>query len=111
MRYPIRVSPPWRPVFSLFGAPKESAWVDLDLERRVIHVKCGIWFDEELPLDEVVAVEPSTWPWWGGLGVKLGPSADTVGVVCSRDGVLEIRFRTAQKMRVLFTVRRSKLRV
>jgi hypothetical protein len=111
MRYQIKVSPFWRPFFTVFGSPKSSAYVDVDLERRVMRVRCGIWFDEELRIDEIEGASSSTWPWWGGLGVKLGPGSDTVSVVCSLDGVIEVRFKTPQRMRVLFNVRRSKLRL
>ena len=110
MRFAIRRSGVWAPVFTVFGMSSKSSFVDLDVDRGTFHVKAGIWFDETFALDEVESVSPSTWPWWGGLGVKLGPGS-SVGVVASGDGVVAIRFRRPQPMRVLLVVDRPELRV
>jgi len=77
MRFQISLSPVFRPLFTLLGAPKGSCFADIDLPAKTLRVKSGIWFDETFPLSEVLDVGPSTWPWWGGLGVKLGPKEDT----------------------------------
>lgn len=110
MRFQIRVSGAWRGVLAVLGMRPSSCFVDLDPERGTIHVKGGIWFDETLPIAEIAAVSPSTWPWYGGLGVKLGPG-DAVSVVGSTEGVVAIRFRSPQPMRAVFSVRRPELRV
>jgi hypothetical protein len=96
---------------SILGMPRASSFVDIDRERGRLHVKAGVWFDEELPLGDIVAVRPSAWPWYGGYGVKLGPGGGTVSVVGARDGIVEVTFAHAHTMRVLLNVRRTKLRL
>jgi hypothetical protein len=110
MRFPIRVSTGWRPVFRLFGVPSDGAFVDLDSSRGTVRVKMGIWFDETLPLGEIESATPSSFPWYGGLGVKLGPR-DAVSVVGSLEGVVALRFKAPQRMHVLVTLERPELRI
>lgn len=110
MRFAIRRSGALGPLFTVLGMSGKSSFVDVDAERGTFRVKGGIWFDETFALDEVESVSPSTWPWWGGLGVKLGPG-NSVGVVVSGEGVVAIRFRRPQPMRVLLVVDRPELRV
>jgi hypothetical protein len=49
----------------------------------------GRWFHERIPLDQIAAVAPSNWPWWGGLGVKLHHHG--IGVVGSTDGIVNLK--------------------
>jgi hypothetical protein len=111
MRFSMRASAFWVPLFRVLGIPRDGAFVDLDPSAGTLRVKQGIWFDETFPLREVADAELSSWPWYGGLGVKLGPGMDTVGVVLSSEGVVAIRFAAPQRMRVLWTVNRTTLRV
>jgi hypothetical protein len=110
MRFAIRRSGVWGPLFSVLGMSGKSSFVEIDTERRTLHVKGGIWFEETFQLDEIESVSPSTWPWWGGLGVKLGPG-NSVGVVASGEGVVAIKFRRPQLMHVIVSVERPELRV
>ena len=54
------------------------------------------------PIAAVSALGPSDWPWWGGLGVKLHHHG--VGVVGSTDGVVNVKFKTPQKVRAVVSV-------
>jgi hypothetical protein len=111
MRFPILISPPWRPLLAVLGMRRGSCFAELDPERKTLRIKGGVWFDETLPLAEVVEVRASSWPWYGGLGVKLGPTSDAVSVVGSTQNVVAIRFRAPQRVRAVVAVRRSELRV
>lgn len=111
MRFPLRFSPPWRVLLTVLGMPPSKCFADIDVDRGTLHVRGGIWFDESLPLAEIVSVERSSWPWYGGLGVKLGPTADAVTVVTSLEGLVAIRFSQPQPMSVVFKVKRPELRV
>lgn len=108
MRFPISFSGAWRPVLSALGMPPARSYVELT--RDQLHVTAGVWFEESLPLRDIVSVEPSSWPWYGGYGVKLGPG-DAVSVVAAREGLVEITFARPQTMHVLVAVHRSKLRL
>lgn len=109
MRFPIAITPACRLFFAVLGMPGKSAFAELDTERGTLHVKAGIWFEETFQLREVSEVLPSSWPWWGGLGVKLGPK-DSVGVG-SFKGIVAIRFAGPQATHVLLTANRPELRL
>lgn len=109
-RFPLAMSSVWRPLFTLFGMPASSSFAEVDPDRGTLRVKAGIWFDETLPLNEVADVVPSSFPWYGGLGVKLGPG-NAVSVVGSGDGVVAVHFKSPQRMRVVFEVNRPELRL
>jgi hypothetical protein len=111
MRFSIRYSPVWRPVLTVLGMPADRCFAEIDPDRGTLRVSGGAWFDETFPLAEITSVDPSSWPWYGGLGVKLGPTGQTVSVVASLDGIVAVRFRRPQKMRVIFSVNRPELRV
>jgi hypothetical protein len=111
MRFPIRISAPWKPVLTVLGMSAKRSFVDVDVRAGTMRVKCGVWFDETLSLAAITRVEPSSWPWYGGLGVKLGPTGNAVSVVGSLDGVVAIHFAEPQRMRVLITVNRPELRI
>jgi hypothetical protein len=111
MRFPIRISPPWKPLLSVLGMSAKGSYVDVDVDAGTMRVKCGVWFDESLPLAAITHVEPSSWPWYGGLGVKLGPTKHAVSVVGSLDGVVAIHFAEPQRMHVLVVVNRPELRI
>jgi hypothetical protein len=111
MRFNLRFSRSFSGLLSLLGMPRQSSHVEIDRARGVLRVNAGIWFHEDLPLADVASVQSSSWPWYGGYGVKLGPGGDTVSVVACREGVVEVSFVRPQKMRVLLVVARSKLRL
>ncbi|HVJ94358.1 MAG TPA: hypothetical protein VM580_31435 [Labilithrix sp.] len=110
MRFALAITPACRVLFAVLGMPGKSSYAEVDAERGTLHVKAGIWFEETFSLGEVSEVVPSSWPWYGGLGVKLGPD-NSVGVVGSGKGVVAVRFSRPQTMHVLLTVHRSELRL
>ncbi len=110
MRFPLATSPALRPILAVLGMSPKSCFAEIDAERETLLVKAGIWFEETFSLREVAEVVPSRWPWWGGLGVKLGPES-SVGVVTAGKGLVAVRFARPQAMHVLIAVHRSELRL
>ncbi|MBX3190571.1 MAG: hypothetical protein KF819_26455 [Labilithrix sp.] len=110
MRFPLAITPACRLLFAALGMPQKSTYAEIDAKGGTLHVRAGMWFEEKFSLREVSEVLPSSWPWWGGLGVKLGPQ-DSVGVVGSGKGVVAVRFSRPQTMHVLLTVHRPELRL
>lgn len=88
VRFAIRISPMWRPLFAAFGFRQESASVEL--EDDALHIRFGGSF-ERIPLADVAGVAPRRWPFYYGLGPKLGPDKG-VSWVGSTDGVVKIDF-------------------
>jgi len=98
MRFPIKITENFliEPIMHTFGAKADVTFVEL--EGGKLHVKMGGWFDEQLGIDEIASFAPSSWPWWGGLGVKLHHHG--VGVVGSTDGVVNVKLKAPRKVSV-----------
>jgi hypothetical protein len=107
MRFPIKITDNFllEPVMKMFGAGPAVSFCDVDGGK--LHVKMGVWFDESFPLAQIAQVAPSDWPWWGGLGVKLVHHG--VGVVGSTEGIVNVKFKSPQKARVIVTVDATQL--
>lgn len=102
MRYPISITENFllEPILHTFGVRDETSYVDLEGDH--LEVSMGKWFHERIPLSAIAALAPSEWPWWGGLGVKLGHHG--VGVVGSLDGVVNLKLKRAIEVKVLARV-------
>jgi hypothetical protein len=96
MRFAMRLSSAIKPVFFVAGVNHENSYVEIGDDH--LHVKMGPWFDQKLPIGEISEVKPSDWPWYGGLGTKLGPEKGGVGVVGSLEGVIAIHFKSPQRV-------------
>jgi hypothetical protein len=99
MRFPIKITDNFllEPLLHTFGVRRETTFVELDADS--ITVSMGRWFHERIPLDQIAAVAPSSWPWWGGLGVKLHHHG--IGVVGSTEGIVNLEFKVPLKMHAL----------
>jgi hypothetical protein len=102
MRFPIKITDNFliEPVLNTFGVKPETSYVAI--ENGHLEVSMGRWFSERIALDQIAALAPSEWPWWGGLGVKLYHHG--VAVVGSTEHVVNIKFRGAQKVHVLAVI-------
>ena len=96
MRYPIRISAPWRPLFSIFGFRRKSSFIDLYDRALTI---CFGTASETIPVADIASADRRKWPFYYGLGPKLGP-AGGVSYVGSTNGVVEIRFVTPRPLNV-----------
>ncbi|MFO0659147.1 MAG: hypothetical protein U0165_04865 [Polyangiaceae bacterium] len=99
MRFPIKISDNFlvEPLLDTFGVNTETSFVEL--VEGALHLKMGGWFDETIPLSNIAAIAPSDWPWWGGLGVKLGHHG--VGLVGAQEGIVNLKLKEPAKVRVL----------
>lgn len=102
MRFGIKITDNFllEPVLHTFGVKPETSYVELD--EQTMEVSMGRWFHERIPVDQIASFGTSEWPWWGGLGVKL--THHGVGVVGSTDGVVNVKFKSPQKVHVLAVI-------
>ena len=98
MRFPIMMSPLWRPLLLPFGGTSQRSYAEL--EDGVLHVRFGWLFDHRFPLDQVEAASPSHWPLLGGIGWRTN-FRGTVGLIGTYANVVEIRFKERQRLRML----------
>jgi hypothetical protein len=96
MRYPIQISSPWQGLFWLFGFRVDHSYVELEGEALRIHFGTA---DELIPLNKIAKVELRKWPFYFGLGPKIGPDGG-VSYVGSTDGVVQIDFIDPRRMNV-----------
>lgn len=92
MRYPIRISTYWKPLFSVMGLSPSRSYVELVGDRVEFHF--GGLRGEAL-LADVVDVREHRWPFYYGLGAKYGPG-DAVSFVGSTEGVIKIELSEPQ---------------
>lgn len=96
MRYDIAIAGPFRPLFSVFGFKPADSFVELDDQAVLFSFGTA---RERVPLSRIESVHERRWPFYYGLGAKLGPDKG-VSYVGSTRGVLQIRFREPVAMNV-----------
>lgn len=96
MRYPILIARPWQGLFRLFGFSPDRAYAELN--EHGLRLRFGT-ADERIPLAEIAGVARRRWPWYYGLGAKIGPDGG-VSYVGSPDGVVRIDFTKPRPMNV-----------
>jgi hypothetical protein len=106
MRYAIKIGKGWRTAFRLFGFSPETSYVEL--EDGAVRFRFGT-ADERVPLGDIEAVSRRRWPFYFGLGPKLGP-AGGVAYVGDTDGVVEVRLKRPRRMNVWGPFRRGDAR-
>ena len=96
MRFAIRRGA-WSPLLRAFGASEERSYVEVE-EGGGLSCRFG---RHELTLgaDEVASAEPATWPWWAGIGWRVG--VDAFGLIGALDGIVCINLNEAKETRVL----------
>ncbi len=106
MRFPILMSPLWRPFLLPLGGTPERSYVEL--EDGVLHARFGWLFDHRFPLSQVEAASPSHWPVWAGIGPRTN-FRGTVGLIGTYVRIVEVRFREPQRVRLFLPTRCQRL--
>jgi hypothetical protein len=83
-------------MFSVFGFTTHASYIDIDGETVTFHFGTA---NESVPLTNIKSVVQRTWPFFFGLGPKLGPDGG-VAYVGSTDGVLQIWFKKPVSLNV-----------
>jgi hypothetical protein len=99
MRYAMRLDPVWRPLLALFGGTPGNAFVEIG--GQSVRFRFGWTFDETVPLARIAGARRTTWPFWAGIGWRIA-SRGRIGLIGSREGVVEVRFRPPRRIRLLF---------
>ncbi len=106
MRYPIKIAASVRPLFAAFGFSRASSYVEL--EGGALAFRFGT-ADEVVPLVDVAGAARARWPFYYGLGPKLGPKGG-VAYVGSLEGVVTVTFASPRPMNVWGPFRRARAR-
>ena len=98
MRFPILMSPMWRPLLLPFGGTPERSYVEM--EDGELHVRFGWLFDQRFPLSAIEGASPSHWSVWAGIGWRTN-FRGSVGLIGTYVNIVEVRFREPQRVRML----------
>ncbi len=90
MDFPIRITPLLLPLLWPFGVRGSKAVVSLEHGR--LHLRFGALFDHSFALADIEDISRSTWPWWMGMGLRIGLDRK-LGLIGSLHGVVRIHFR------------------
>ncbi len=98
MRFPILISPLWRPLLLPFGATADRSFAEI--EDGQLHVRFGLLFDHRFPLEQVEGASTAHWPIWAGIGWRTN-FRGTVGLIGTYVNVVEVRLKQRQRVRLL----------
>ena len=98
MRFPMLMSPLWRPFLMPCGGTPERAYAEM--ENGSLRVRFGWLFNHRFPLSDVEAASPSHWPVWAGIGWRTN-FRGTVGLIGTYVNIVEVRFKVPQRVRML----------
>jgi hypothetical protein len=96
----MALSPVWKPLLFPIRVSDERSTVSVDSDD--VHVTFGM-FDYHFPVDAVESARLANWPLWAGIGARTD-FRGTVGLVGTYVNVVEITFKDAQQVRMLFRV-------
>jgi hypothetical protein len=95
-RFIIRRTLILRPLLLLIGFTRDANSY-LTVEGYRLRARFGWFFNNVFSLADIESIEPSRWPWYGGLGWRSN-LAGLVALVGSYHGVVEIRFKRRQRI-------------
>jgi len=98
MRFPILMSPMWRPLLLPFGGTPERSYAEI--QDGELHVRFGWLFDQRFPLTAIEGASPSHWSVWAGIGWRTN-FRGTVGLIGTYVNTVEVRFREPQRVRMV----------
>ncbi len=107
MRFPILVSPIWKPFLLPFGVTEERSYVEID--DGELRVRFG-WFGHTFALDQIESAGREDWPLWGGIGWRTN-FVGTVGLIGTYVNVVKIDFKEGQRVRMVLPLSCARLYV
>jgi hypothetical protein len=107
-RFPIGRSPLWRPLLLLFGATACRSYVELAEGR--LTARFGWLFRHSFPLSDIEGAARRSWPLLGGIGWRSN-LVGVIGLIGSRAGVVEVRFRQRRWLWMLLPLPCNRLAV
>jgi hypothetical protein len=71
----------------------------VEVEEDAVSFRLGAW-RMRVPRADVADAAPARWPWYGGIGWRIGPG--TVGLIGSLANVVRVNLSTPHRTRVVF---------
>lgn len=102
MDFPLRITPLLTPLLWPFGVRGPRAVARLEPGR--LHLHFGALFDHGFPLTDIEHVGRSSWPWWMGMGLRIGLDRK-LGLIGSLQGIVCLHFREPVRVQSLLPLR------
>jgi len=102
MDFPIRIAPLLTPLLWPFGVRGPRAVASLEHGR--LRLQFGALFDHGFPLTAIEHSRRASWPWWMGMGLRIGLDRK-LGLIGSLRGIVCIHFREPVRVRSLVPLR------
>lgn len=93
-----------RPLLTLFGGRADRAFVEVYPDS--VTFRFG-FFVEVIARSEIIDASAATWPWWGGIGWRLGPQC--IALISARRNVVCVTLRDSRRTMLLFPWRYRRL--
>jgi len=87
----------WSPILRLFAAKKNNSFAEFSGD--ILKVSYGTVV-QNIPLDDIENANLSQWPWYGGVGWRVGPQ--TLGLIGALSGIVEIKLKKRRKTNVWY---------
>ena len=101
MDFPIRITPLLTLLLWPFGTRGPTAVVNLDAGR--LRLQFGTLFDHSFALAQIEHIRRSSWPWWMGMGLRIGVD-NKLGLIGSLQGIVCIHFREPVPVHALMSL-------
>jgi len=102
MDFPIRITPLLTPLLWPFGVRGPRAVASLEEGR--LRLQFGALFDHSFPLTAIEHVSRSSWPWWMGMGLRVGLDRK-LGLIGGLQGIVCLHFREPVRVQSLVPLR------
>ena len=99
MRYDMKLGR-WSPLLRLFTAKPANSYIEVQEERLICSFGTAT---QTIPRADVVSVIASNWPWYHGIGWRMGPMS--LCHIGSLIGIVEIRLSSVRKSEGLLKTR------
>ncbi len=103
--FPIEIATLWRGPLLLIGATPKKAYAVLG--DSALALRFG-WWKLALDYEKISAVRLGTWPWYLGVGMRLGPE-EGLGLIGRTGPTAIITLREAMTFKVPFPLSRRRL--
>gem|GEM_PF-491943 len=101
-RFPLPVSRWALPFLALF-APRGG---EVRVHDEVVEARLGVMGSARVPIADIERISHMRWPWWGGVGVRIGRGLVAFAATSGRAVVLELARPVSVRAPLPWTTRR-----
>jgi hypothetical protein len=101
MRFPFQIGRGMRILLAPLRVTAANSFAEID--NSILRIRFGPLFDQSIPIAEVASVGRDVWPWYNGLGIKIG-FRKRLGVLASTENIVKVSLRSPRKIPLVFGI-------